>query len=214
MIEPQPKLGRLCCLLVLLALALFLPACSTFDDFTVLGYTTKSQFPRDIRTIRVPVFQNKTYLRGVEFELTEAVIKQIEQKTSWKVVQEGADVELVGIVMAMPKRVILPNRLNEVRQAELTLSVQIFLHDLRTGQPIPPGLGQEKLPEVPPLAPPQPNPDDPLAPIPIPAMPLPPVLVQRTATFVPELGESYATARQRVVNDMAEQIVSMLEVPW
>jgi hypothetical protein len=115
----------------------------------------------------------------------------------------------------MPKRVTLPNQLNEVRQADLTLSVEVAWIDLRCGQPVPPrrGLGVPVAP--PPLPPPTPIPNDPLAPLAAPPPPpFAPMLVQRSATFVPELGESYSTARQKVVNDMAEQIVSMMEIPW
>jgi hypothetical protein len=44
--------------------------------------------------------------------------------------------------------------------------------------------------------------------------PAPPVLIQSTASFIPELGGSITTARQKNVNSLAVQIVSMMEVPW
>jgi hypothetical protein len=40
------------------------------------------------------------------------------------------------------------------------------------------------------------------------------VLVQRSATFVPELGQSFATAKQKVVNEMAQQMVNVMELAW
>lgn len=189
-----------------------LGACTAFDDFTVLGYKTAPQFDRSIRTVRVPIAENKTFLRGVEFELTEALVKQIERRTPWKVVQGDADAELRVTILGVPKRVILPNRLNEVRQAELTMSVEVAWFDLRMNPELPPRRG----PQVPPPPPPPlTNASDPLAPLPPPGPPpFAPILVQRTVTFIPELGESYATARQKLVNDMAEQIVSLLEIPW
>jgi hypothetical protein len=192
--------------------SLLVCACTSMDDFTVLGYKTAPQYDRSVRTVRVPIFENKTFLRGVEFELTEAVVKEIEKKTPWKVVQGEADAELHGTIVGLPKRVILPNQLNEVRQADLTLSVEVAWFDLRTGQPVPPRRGpQIQAPPPPPLA----NATDPLAPLPPPGpAPFAPMLVQRSATFIPELGESYATARQKVVFDLAEQIVSMMEIPW
>jgi hypothetical protein len=44
--------------------------------------------------------------------------------------------------------------------------------------------------------------------------PPPPVLVQSISGFIPELGETLATARLRNVNRLAVQIVSMMEKPW
>lgn len=185
--------------------ALLLASCNSLDEFTILGYTTRSQHAPDIRTIRVPIFQNRTFVRGIEFELTEAVIKQIEAKTPWKVVQSGdADTELLGTVIGLPKRIILQNRLNEIREAELTLAVEVIWRDLRTGQVLtcPPG-GMAPAPAA--------IPADPLAP---PSPPPVPIVVQRSATYIPELGQSNASARQEVVNDLARQIVAAMEVPW
>ena len=34
------------------------------------------------------------------------------------------------------------------------------------------------------------------------------------AGFAPEVGQSLATANQQVVNDLAQQIVDMMEMPW
>jgi hypothetical protein len=43
---------------------------------------------------------------------------------------------------------------------------------------------------------------------------VPPVIVQSTATYVPELGGSNASAEKDNVDRMATQIVSMMEVAW
>jgi hypothetical protein len=234
----------------LLGLCLLVAACQNGGDFSVLGYTTKPMYDPTVRTVRVPIFVNRTMIRGIEFQLTEEVIKQIELKTPWKVVQsEDADLELTGIVTGMPKRVTLQNNLNEVREAEVTLNVAVYLRDLRCGHApvnlnsVPfggavPRLGPTQMgpgangisgatpADVPrPTASPaqlanalpadQPNPNDPLAPLPPPIPPpLPPQFVQRSVSFIPELGESYESAKTRAVFNMAEQIVSMLEVSW
>src|SRR5262249_60569597 len=61
---------------------------------------------------------------------------------------------------------------------------------------------------------PRPGPSPPLGdPPPPPPLPPPPVLIS-TADFVPELGESITPARQKNVNRLAVQIVSMMEKPW
>ena len=164
----------------------------------------------------MPIFKNETFVRGIEFELTEAVIKQIETKTKWKVVHhDGADAELTGKIINLSKRIILQNQLNEVRDAELQLGVELEWRDCHGCAP---GADPLEAPRVMDPLPPRETPPPPPLLLPGQRVPLKPgkpvILVQETATFIPELGESHATARKRVVDKMAEQIVSMLETPW
>lgn len=181
--------------------------CSNTDDFSLFGYTTHSQYNRNIRTVYVPIFKNKTFVRGIEFQLTEAVQKQIEAKTPWKVSNDchAADSELIGTVVAMPKRVIFHNLLNEAREAEITLAAQVVWRDLKNDQVLSSATGP--LPdssETPPML-------DELGPPRIVARPM---IVQRSAAFIPELGETVTSAKKKAVDDLAEQIVSMMETPW
>jgi hypothetical protein len=64
--------------LVLPAPLLALPACEWDGQFTVLGYTTRPNYDSGIRTVRVPIFKNVTFWRGLEFDLTRAVVREIE----------------------------------------------------------------------------------------------------------------------------------------
>ncbi len=232
-----PSVGAWLGLVLLSGGALALPACNWDGNFTVLGYSTRPNYDLGIHTVRVPIFKNRTFRKGLEFELTRAVIREIEQKTPYKVVSEGcpADTELTGTIVSFTKVVINVNPLNEVREAETTLGVEVVWKDLRTGEyltrpgrrpgepiPVEPPAG----PLVPdPLRPPISPPTAPLAveqgvpgsppPPPLPgAPPPPPVLLKAQGNFVPELGESIATAMQKDVNRMAVQIVSMMEKPW
>src|SRR5437868_1113865 len=78
------------------AVALLLPSCQG-GNFTVLGYTTVPNYRCDIRSVRVPIFKSQIYFdetrQGLEMRLTQAVVRQIELKTPWKV-KEDADTEL------------------------------------------------------------------------------------------------------------------------
>jgi len=213
--------------------ALLLPSCEWDGNFTVLGYTTKLQYPTNIHTVYVPIFKNLTLWRGLEFDLTRAVIREIEAKTPYKVISnpDCADTELKGTIVSLNKNVINRNQLNEIREAETTLAVEITWKDLRSGEilsrPRPPGTVTPSIPNpsaasgLPGTA----SPDSPVTPIrppeyvlpgtpaPPPANP-PPVLVQSIASFIPELGQSMTTAQQTNVNRLAIQIVSMMESPW
>src|SRR5438876_10008634 len=80
--------GRLCatsCCVFLSLAALLLPSCATSDgNFSILGYTTRPNYDTNIHSVRVPIFQNVTFRRGLEFDLTRAVIREIESKTHFK----------------------------------------------------------------------------------------------------------------------------------
>ena len=220
-------------LLLLAVSALLLPSCNWDGNFTVLGYTTKPQYPDHIRTIYVPIFKNLTMWRGLEFDLTRAVIREIEAKTPYKVVSSPfcADSQLSGTIVSLNKNVINRNQLNEIREAETTLAVEIVWKDLRSGEilsrPRPPATANTSIPPIPAptLTPGMPVPETaeggirPPDYVPPgtaigPAAVPPPVLVQSIASFIPELGESITTAQQKNVNRLAIQIVSMMESPW
>src|SRR6516162_2683621 len=106
---------RLIPLLVLLAGVLaVLPGCGTWDgNFCILGYTTKPLYDLSIHSVRVPVFKNLTFLRGLENQLTEAVVREIHAKTPYRVVQdcEAADTELIGTIVSRNKAVTNLNQL-------------------------------------------------------------------------------------------------------
>src|SRR5262245_65624285 len=52
----------------------------------------RSLYRPDIRTVHVPVIQSESYRRNLGEKLTEAVVKEIELKTPYKVVDaESAD---------------------------------------------------------------------------------------------------------------------------
>lgn len=197
---------RLLELMALVGVAVALPACQSPYEFTLFGYTTAPRHTACVRTVRVPLFKNRTYVRGLEVELTDAVVKRINQITPWRVVQSGdADAELLGTIVAVVKRPILMNELNEVREADLALGVEI---EFRTAR------GDLMILAPQPEAAPPPSPDAPTPPLVLPPGAPRCVFIQRSAPFVPELGQSYATARNKVVKEIAVQIVDVLEDPW
>ena len=191
---------------LLAAVCLLLPSCQGDRDFCILGYTSKPNYDCSIHTVRIPIFKNNlmgdSVTRGLEFQLTEAVVRQIELKTPYKVVgpNEPADTELTGTITSYAKVLLNRNQLNEVREAENDLVVAIEWRDLRTGELLskPHRIG----PPPPPPPPGFPPPKD------------PPTLVFAKGDFIPELGQTTTTSRQQAVNNMAVNIVSMMELPW
>jgi hypothetical protein len=127
-----PQLALLACA----AVALTLPSCETDGNFTVLGYTTKPNYDCSIHTVRVPIFKNRTFRQGIEFDLTRAVVREIEQKTPYKVVgpDVDADTELSGTIISYIKNTLNVNPLNEIREQETDLVVEVTWRNLRTGE--------------------------------------------------------------------------------
>lgn len=196
------------CLCLLAAATLCLPACTQLEGghFSLFGYSTRPNYDTGIRTVYVPIFKNETFYKNLEFELTKAVVREIEEKTPYKVVacREDADTELDGRIINFNKTVLITNQLNEIREGQAILSVQILWRDLR------PGFGDSILSREGRVQPP-----DPLAPPPDPNAPPPPptpILVQSVANYIPEVGGSLAAAQKQNFDRLAVQIVSMMEV--
>jgi hypothetical protein len=186
--------------------ALLLSSCEGGGHFTVFGYTTKPNYDLSIHTVYVPIFKNLTLRRGLEFDLTRAVVREIEAKTPYKVVSDpdAADTELIGTIISFNKNILNRNQLNEVREAETTLAAEVVWRDRRSGEILSrPRRGPGAPPTLPADAPPGTKPPPP-----------PPVLVQSVGGFIPELGGSITTAEKQNVDRWAVQIVSMMEVPW
>jgi hypothetical protein len=190
--------------------ALLLPSCEGVN-FSILGYTTRPNYRCDICSVRVPIFKSQIYFdetrQGLEMQLTQAVIRQIELKTPWKV-KEDADTELTGTIVSLNKSILNRNQKNLPRETETDLAVQVKWVDLRTGENLTkPARGPGALP-------PPPLPGTPLPPPGSPPPALDTVAVFSLGQLIPEIGQSNATAYKQNVDRMAVQIVSMMEEPW
>lgn len=74
------------------------------------GWTAQSTYRSDVATIAVPIAENDTFARGIEFELTDALIKEIGARTPYAVAnQSGA-------------QTVLLVQVREVRQPQLSKS--------------------------------------------------------------------------------------------
>lgn len=88
---------------------------------TGCGYTTAELFPEQYRSVAVPIFDNRTFYRGVEYDLTEAIVKEIEQRTPYKTMDANvADTLLTGTVTS-----IITQQLSRTREAGLPQEVQV-----------------------------------------------------------------------------------------
>lgn len=149
---------------------------------------TASLYPADIETVYVPIFQSDSYRRGMGERLTELVIKEIEQRTPYKVVSSpDADSILTGRITNDTKRVTIEDKYDQPRDVQMNFVVQVSWVD-RKGDLVSQGGS-----------------------LPIPAET---VQLSQTADQIAEFGNSTATAQQQTLERLARQIVSLMENPW
>lgn len=160
----------------------------------VLGGCAGYQFgPRalyrsDIRTIHVPVVRNDSFRHDLGVRLTEAVIREIENRTPYKVTgNPNADSVLTVRVLNEYKEVLTETGGDDPRALDAHVTIQAAWVD-RSGAM----LMQNRL-----------LPSDELA-----------LTFASQARFVPEAGQSIETELQHAIDSLAQRIVSQMEMRW
>jgi len=111
--------------------AVVLPAMATG-----CGYSNSPLHRKTVRTVYVEMFQSKEFRRGIEFQLTEALRKQIERGTPYKnAAREKADTILSGEVLEWREATIGRDPFTALpRETAGTLAVRYRWQDMRTGK--------------------------------------------------------------------------------
>ena len=100
------------------------------------GYSTGRLLNTKYKTIAVPIFKNATRYRDFEFELTRAVVSEIEKKTHLKVVnnRNAADTILIGQLVDFDPVVTVETTGDTVSQYRVVVVLNIKWRDRRTGE--------------------------------------------------------------------------------
>jgi hypothetical protein len=182
MIRPSRSLG------IPLAWWLLAIPCVVACGCTGYQIGNQSLYPPDIRTVYVPMVESVSFRRDFGERLTEAVVKEVELKTPYKVTNSaGADSILTVRIVREGKRVRVPSLSGDARELQVDVAVQVSWVDRRGRQ-----LRDSK------------------------AIPMPSEITDVTGTsnLVPEVGQSVATAQQEAICRVAKQIVGLMEKPW
>ena len=151
------------------------------------GYRMGNGFEPEIQSVYVPIFTSQSDRRGLEFQLTEAVQKQIQLRTPFRVVdQPAADTQLIGKIVNTRKRVLGETKNDDPRELQMSLTVEVRWENLKTGEV----LAEKRVP-----------------------ISQHEILLIQNAEFAPEVGQSLATAYQQVMDRMAREIVDLMEAP-
>lgn len=195
-----------------------LTGCQGDGQINLLGYSSAPPFDPDVRSVYVPVFKNPSFLqttplRGLEVDITRAVVKELGARPGAPRVisdPERADTELIGELINVEKRMLNQNQQNMAREMEIVITVKIVWRDLRSGRVLSNQRSpRESLPPAPVFDPSLPPlPEAPVREVPV------PVMITASGRLIPEVGETNTTAQQSAVDRLARQIVNMMEAPW
>lgn len=99
------------------------------------GYSFRGNLPDHIKTVAVPIFQNKTSEPGVESLLTSAVVDAFASNGRLRVVKpEEADAILTGEVVGYGVLSIAYDNLANVRQYRLVVTMNLRLRDVKKNE--------------------------------------------------------------------------------
>ncbi|MBL4885583.1 MAG: hypothetical protein JKY95_13755 [Planctomycetaceae bacterium] len=152
------------------------------------GYMVGGPYDPEIRSVHVPIFTSDLFRRDVHLELTEAVQKEIQSRTPFRLSSaENADTRLTGRLIEIRKDVLGETSFDDARQLQLSFAVEILWEDTQGGQLISKS-----------------------------SVPLDRKTHQllSQSNFAPEIGQSYATAKHEAITQLARRIVDKMETPW
>ncbi len=101
------------------------------------GYSNESLFPRDVESVRLEMFDNQTFRRGVEYELSDALAKRIEADTPYKIVTDAdrADTVINGQILSIEEMALSTDReIGTVLESEVLIRAVVNWKNLTTGE--------------------------------------------------------------------------------
>jgi len=101
------------------------------------GYSNQSLFPREIETVYLEMFDNQTFRRGAEYELSDSLSKRIEVETPYKIVsnRDLADTVISGQIVSIGELALSTEReTGRVLEKEVELTALVNWKNLKTGE--------------------------------------------------------------------------------
>jgi hypothetical protein len=155
-----------------------------------LGYQigTRHLYRNNIRTVHVPIIRSDSYRPELGALLTEAVQKEIEHRTSFKLTDQAtADSILECRLTSDAKRVVSETNTDEPRVVQTVMTVEINWYDRRRMSLVETRFTPQGETSF---------------------------YFAENTSFIPEAGQSVATANQRAIERLANHIVDQMEVRW
>lgn len=174
------RLTDMCCIFGLIAVSMW--------TVSGCGYAVGPAHDPCITSVEVVTFKNDSFRRGMEFMLTEAVQKEIQNRTTMRLAKgPGAQTRLTGRIVDFRKNVLGETKNDDPRELQLTLVVEITWEDAHNGQV----LAQQSVP-----------------------LDAGTTALATNTDFAPEVGHSLATVVNESVRTTARRIVDLMDSPW
>lgn len=101
------------------------------------GYSNASQFPSDVESVYVEMFDSRSFRRGAEYTFSNALAKRIEVETPYKVVssRDRADSVMSGQLVTVGESILtLERELGRALEKEVVLTAVVNWKSLKTGK--------------------------------------------------------------------------------
>ena len=120
--------------LMLLFSLLYLNFCGCAE---MSGYSNESLFPEDVRSVYVEMFDSRSFRRGVEYELSDALAKRIEAETPYKIIssRDRADTIISGQILSIGESWVSTEReVGRALEKEVEVRAVVNWKNLKTGE--------------------------------------------------------------------------------
>lgn len=117
------------CVFISVFVSLYLVGCS--------GYSNQALYPQDIKSVYVEMFDNKTFRRNFEYDLTDAVAKRIEAQTPYKIISDRnkADTIISGQIISLGESTLTYERdTGRSLEKQAEISATFSWKNLKTGE--------------------------------------------------------------------------------
>ncbi|MBN1360505.1 MAG: hypothetical protein JW993_07935 [Sedimentisphaerales bacterium] len=101
------------------------------------GYSNQALFPDDVASVRLEMFDNRSFRRGVEYVLSDALAKRIEVETPYKIVssRDRTDSVMSGQLVAVGESILTVERdVARPLEKEVTVTAVVNWKNLNTGR--------------------------------------------------------------------------------
>ena len=103
----------------------------------ISSYSNESLFRQEVDSVYLEMFDNKSFKRGTEYELTDALAKRIEAETPYKIVssRDRADTVLSGYISSIGESSLSTEReTGRALEKQVQLNAVVNWKNLKTGE--------------------------------------------------------------------------------
>ena len=103
----------------------------------IAGYSNESLYSGDVSSVCLEMFDNQSFRRGLEFDLSDALAKRIEVDTPYKIVSDSdrADSVISGQIVSISELALsLDPEIGRILEKEVEVRAVVNWKNLKTGQ--------------------------------------------------------------------------------